>query len=120
MPGSARRLGAICYGGAVSGSFGVAGSRNLRFRYGLVLGAALAALALAGCGRKGPLELPPSAAAVPQERQAPGLSPLGSGPPSEPASQRSAIGEPAGIASDGRAIAPVGEKRRIPLDVLID
>jgi predicted small lipoprotein YifL len=100
----------------------VAYSRNLTFRYGLALGMTLAALALAGCGRKGPLELPPSASAVPQERQpqSPGLSPLSASQPAEPANQRSAIGEPAGIARDGRAIAPVGEKRHIPLDVLID
>ncbi len=35
-------------------------------------------------------------------------------------SQRTVTGERAGIAADGRAVAPQGEKRRVPLDALID
>jgi predicted small lipoprotein YifL len=47
------------------------------------------AAALAGCGRKGPLDLPPSAAAAPQPaQQATGngllTSPLGTGAPAQP------------------------------------
>jgi len=48
------------------------------------------AAALAGCGRKGPLDLPPSAAATPAPEQqpaaGPGLlaSPLGTGAPAQP------------------------------------
>lgn len=46
------------------------------------------AAAVAGCGRKGPLDLPPSAAATPQPAQQPagtGLltSPLGTGAPAQ-------------------------------------
>jgi predicted small lipoprotein YifL len=83
----------------------------------------MAALALAGCGRKGGLDPPPSAAASPQQpaqQQGVGLSPLTAEQPSEPASQKSVLGERAGIGSGGAAIAPVGKKRHIPLDVLID
>lgn len=98
------------------------GQRN--FARVIILGAAIAALGLVGCGRKGGLDAPPSGAAVPQsqERQSArpsGLSPIGSGS-SDPVDQRAVTGERAGMSGDGRAVAPVGEKRHIPLDVLID
>ena len=110
------------------------GVRRPAFRHIFILGAAVAALAVAGCGRKGPLELPPSAstpASTPastaqQQLQQPGALPSGSLPsfggsqPSEPDSQRTVTGARAGIDSSGAAVAPAGEKRRIPLDVLID
>jgi predicted small lipoprotein YifL len=62
--------------------------------------AAISALALAlgltlsACGRRGPLEMPPGVAATPQ-----GLAEL----------------DP-----QGRPIAPPGEKKRLPIDVLLD
>lgn len=107
------------------------GVRRPAFRHIFILGAAVAALAVAGCGRKGPLELPPSAStpastAQQQQPQQPGALPSGSLPsfggsqPSEPDSQRTVTGARAGIDSSGAAVAPAGEKRRIPLDVLID
>lgn len=113
----------------LSGVSGVTGLRSFTVKHGLVLGAVIAALGLSGCGRKGPLDLPPSAAVdapaqnQPQQgnaQQGPGFTSFGSTQPREPESQRTAIGERAGVASDGRPIAPRGEKRRIPLDALID
>jgi predicted small lipoprotein YifL len=83
----------------------------------------MAALAVAGCGRKGPLDPPPSISAAPQpeqQRQQSGLPSFGTGQPPEPESQRTVLGARAGIDSTGAAVAPAGEKKRIPLDVLID
>ena len=68
----------------------------------IVLAGALAAATLAGCGRKGPMELPPSAQVMP-----PDIDP--------------ATGEPRAILSpDGYPVAPSGEKKPIALDWLID
>src|SRR5262245_34028724 len=54
------------------GDFGVVGSRgSVYWRLGLVLALA-AGLGLAGCGRKGALEAPPSAALPPQVAAQPG------------------------------------------------
>jgi predicted small lipoprotein YifL len=63
---------------------------------------ALATALLAGCARKGPLELPPSAQATP-----PAVDP--------------ATGQPRpAISPEGYPLAPIGEKKHIPLDWLID
>jgi len=55
----------------------------------------LAGLTLSACGRKGPLDPPPASLAGPQ---------------------------PAALETDaqGRDIAPPGEKKRLPIDVLLD
>jgi predicted small lipoprotein YifL len=74
-----------------------------------MLGTAIAVLGLTGCGRKNNLDPPASAAATAEPVQS-----------SIPANQRTATGAPAGFGRDGQATAPVGEKRRIPLDALID
>jgi len=64
------------------------------------IGALVAALGVAGCGRKGGLDPPPDAAIG-----EPGVAPQG-GP---------------GVGSDGKAAAPAqGPKRSTPLDWLID
>ena len=67
----------------------------------VLIGALAAAALLAGCGRKGPLELPPSAqvADVPNPP---------TGKPQPP------------MTREGYPIAPRGENRPIPLDWLID
>jgi len=112
----------------LSGVSEVTGLRNFTVRQGLVLGAMVVALGLAGCGRKGPLEPPPSAAAAapsqqptqPSAQQGPGFASFQTNSADEPMSQRTVTGERAGIAADGRAVAPQGEKRRVPLDALID
>jgi len=75
------------------------------------------ALALAACGRKGPLDLPPSAAAPsPPPAASPGLvSPVGGSPIGRPPSSGDT-----GFSSSGQAQAPRGEKKSIPLDVLLN
>jgi predicted small lipoprotein YifL len=57
-----------------------------------------AAFALSACGRKGPLDPPPSASLAGQEPASTGLV----------------------MDSEGRPIAPAGPKKRIPLDVLLN
>lgn len=75
------------------------------------------ALALAACGRKGPLDLPPSAAVPnPPPAATPGLaSPVGG----SPIGRAPATGD-TGFSREGRAQAPHGEKKSIPLDVLLN
>ena len=60
----------------------------------------IVALALSGCGRKGPLDLPPSAAI----NQPPG----------------SAAAEAPAIGPDGRPVAPAGNKKPLPIDWLLN
>ncbi len=85
-----------------------------------LIGLAVAALGLAACGRKGPLDAPPGAS-VQSEPQAnnpinPNLmSPIGATPIGGQAKD-----DFAGVDSSGRAVAPKGEKKRIPLDVLLN
>ena len=69
---------------------------------GALVGALAIAGVLAGCGRKGPLEPPPSAQAVE--------------PGKEPATGKA---QPV-MTRDGYPVAPPGEKRHIFLDWLID
>ena len=66
-----------------------------------LIAALIAAALLSGCGRKGPLELPPSAQAAPVNDPA-------TGKPRPPLDRY------------GYPIAPPGENKPIPLDVLID
>ena len=76
---------------------------------GLAVTGALAALLLAGCGRKGPLDPPPGAWVT---------------PPGTPSHQtaRPAPAQPATLeyGPDGKPIAPAGPKRRIPGDWLLE
>ena len=87
---------------------------------GLAVVATMAAvLALAGCGRKGPLDPPPGASATGEaEPQSSGLlspmaSPIGGG------GGKSSSAEPA-IGPDGRPLAPKGPKRPFVLDGLLN
>ena len=69
----------------------------------------LVAIVLAGCGRKGPLDLPPGAAidsstSLPQDS---GTSP-------------SLLGSMSGSAPGAKPAAPAGPKKSIPLDVLLN
>jgi predicted small lipoprotein YifL len=71
-------------------------------RLALIGALAVAPVVLAGCGRKGPLEAPPSGRFLP-----PTIDP--------------ATGEPRPIMSpEGYPIAPAGEQKRLPIDWLID
>jgi len=82
---------------------GVALGSDLTLLRIATVGALASALALTGCGRKGPLDAPPSAAI------------------SEPATDAQP-NSAAGIGPDGKPIAPPpsGSKRWTPLDVLLD
>jgi predicted small lipoprotein YifL len=91
-----------------------------------VIGALAAALGLAGCGRKGPLDPPPAAAAPtgqPAESTQPGfMTPFG-GPPGTSSSTgqiASGGGGGAGVDASGQAVAPKGPHKSIPLDVLLN
>jgi predicted small lipoprotein YifL len=66
----------------------------------LPLLAGVLALGLFGCGRKGPLDLPPSAA-------------INQPPPAAGA-------EPAAVDPDGRPVAPAGTKKSLPIDWLLN
>ena len=71
--------------------------RSVRSLPLVVLG--MLALALAGCGRKGGLDLPPSAAV----NQPPGTT-----------------AEAPAVGPDGRPLAPAGNKKRLLIDPLLD
>jgi predicted small lipoprotein YifL len=86
-------------------------SRNHRpFLRLALMGVLVASFALAACGRKGPLDPPPSALAgqqvAPDDEAAPG--------PAVAQPYRGPIGP------DGKPIAPGMRDRRTPLDVLLN
>lgn len=84
--------------------------RPVRSLIPLVLAGALA-LALSGCGRKGALDPPPGGYALDRRTT------------STPVTDRGlATAKPRSpeYDEDGRPIAPAGERRRTPLDFLID
>jgi predicted small lipoprotein YifL len=74
---------------------------DLRFARIAAIGALVAALGLAGCGRKGPLDPPPGATAADASVSRPDLEPV--------------------IGPDGKVIAPSqGPKRSTPIDWLLN
>ena len=82
-----------------------------------LIGVLAASLGLAACGRKGPLDAPPGAslagephANMPGLMSTQGATPVGS----------EAKDGYAGIDSNGRPIAPKGQKKQIPLDILLN
>jgi predicted small lipoprotein YifL len=73
--------------------------------------------ALAGCGRKAGLDLPPDAPAAAKNQPAPDFATV----PGSAGSMTSGTAEvyrPPG--SSTTAVAPRGEKKRIPLDAILD
>jgi len=74
-------------------------------------GVLIVALLLAGCGRKGPLDLPPIDAV---QQQGQGTDQSGAA-----ASQPRSSG-PIEYNVDGRPLAPRGQKKKLPGDVLLD
>ena len=75
-----------------------------RFRLGLI-GALVASLGLAACGRKGPLDPPPGASLATDQ-------PV-------PSSAETRDSRPI-VGPDGKPLAPAGANKRIPLDVLLN
>jgi predicted small lipoprotein YifL len=94
-PNASRRATRFCYVAARRGERFVI--RSVRHLPLVVLG--ILVLGLAGCGRKGPLDLPPSAAI----NQPPGTA--AAAPAADP---------------DGRPVAPAGNRKRLPIDPLLD
>jgi predicted small lipoprotein YifL len=92
-------------------------SRFRPFPHLALIGALAASLALAACGRKGPLESPPGASvqSEPQANNPSLMSPIGATPIGGKAKD-----DFAGVDSSGRAVAPKGQKKQIPLDILLN
>lgn len=76
-----------------------------------------AALALGGCGRKGPLD-PPPGASLAGEPQA-NMPDLMSKPAATPIGGQAQNGNP-GVGPDGQPLAPKGPKKQIFLDGLLN
>lgn len=91
--------------------------RNRPFLHLALIGALVASLGLAACGRKGPLD-PPPGASLEGEPQAnmPGLM---SSRGAAPIGGEAKDGNP-GVGPDGQPLAPKGPNKRIPLDVLLN
>ena len=89
---------------------------NPRFAQIAVIGALAAAFALTGCGRKGPLDLPPGAAAAAQPAK-----PANTGFGLNPMATQEAPATPAAFDSEGHPVAPANApKKRLPMDWLIE
>ena len=100
------------YGAADEGSE-LSSQSELRPARIAAMGALVAALSVAGCGRKAGLDPPPGATAADISVSRPDLS------PPDPSTGRSG-GEPV-ILPDGRVIAPSeGPKRSTPIDWLLN
>ncbi len=78
---------------------------------------AVAALGLSGCGRKGPLDLPPSAAAAPPVTASPAVSANPNEPSAAGAAHEAAIKN--GFDAHGNPVAPPGQNRPFLLDPLL-
>jgi predicted small lipoprotein YifL len=95
--------------------------RDRPFLKAALVGALVVSFGLAGCGRKGPLDPPPSASmdnAAPAARDPTlanpiGVSPIGSGGSSRPASE-------SGVDAAGRPAASKGPDRPLFLDRLLN
>ena len=70
-----------------------------------LIGALAAALSLAACGRKGPLDPPPGGSLA--------------GDQATPIGGQSKVDNP-GVDANGRPQAPKGPNKRVPLDVLLN
>lgn len=94
---------------------------SFRDRYFLrlaLIGALVASLGLAACGRKGPLDPPPGASLEGQPQpNMPDL--IGNNRAAAPIGSTSTASNP-GVGPDGQPLAPKGPKKSIPLDVLLN
>jgi predicted small lipoprotein YifL len=85
------------------------------FRFALI-GLAAASLGLTACGRKGPLDPPPGASLAGEQSTTP--NPM-SNPLVAPIGGHAKEGD-GGMRPDGHPLAPKGQKKDIPLDVLLN
>ena len=81
-----------------------------------LIGALVASLGLAACGRKGPLDPPPGASLAGEKANTPNPS---VNPMASPIGGQATDDNP-GVGADGRPLAPKGPKKHIPLDVLLN
>ncbi len=93
-------------------------SRNRSFLRLALIGALVASLGLAACGRKGSLDLPPGASLA-GESQANVPGPMNSSGGAVPFGGQ-AKDDNTGVGPDGQPPTPKGPKKRIPLDVLLN
>jgi predicted small lipoprotein YifL len=100
------------YGAATSGDFDVNRNDRRHYRRWALIIVGTAALALAGCGRKGPLDLPPTASS-----QAPAAA-VQNDPAAEQASKPSVFNSSYG--ADAPPTAAKGPKRPFVLDPLLN
>ena len=82
-----------------------------------LIGLAAVSLGLAACGRKGPLDPPPSASLA-GEQQVSSPNPM-SNPIAAPIGGQAKNDNP-GVGPNGHVQAPKGLKKQIPLDVLLN
>ncbi|TXJ08695.1 MAG: hypothetical protein E6Q28_16870 [Afipia sp.] len=102
----------------VSRNFGdqyVTARSNRSFSKLTAIGLIVASCALAGCGRKAGLDLPPGASA--DQKGAP-QSDFATANPNSAANIQNDVYRPPGSAN--APMAPRGEKKRIPLDAILD
>jgi predicted small lipoprotein YifL len=90
-------------------------SIDRRFIRVITIGAFAAMLGLAGCGRKGPLDLPPSSSLAEPAQAAPQGPGASVNPMATPTTQA-----PPAFGPNGEPIAPKGPKRPLALDCLLD
>jgi predicted small lipoprotein YifL len=90
--------------------------RDRRFLRLALIGALMASLGLAACGRKGALDPPPGASLTGEQSAAP--SPMAN-PIASPIGGHAKDDNP-GMDASGRALAPKGQKKQIPIDVLLN
>ena len=86
------------------------------FAYVAAIGLLAAAFAIAGCGRKGPLDPPPSEGST-----APAKKPASSGASLSAIEPSEAPSSPPAFDAQGRPVAPANApKKRLPMDWLIE
>ena len=89
---------------------------TVRFLRLALIGALVASLGLAACGRKGPLDPPPGASLAGEQQANP--NPM-SNPIASPIGGQSKDDNPA-LGPDGLPLSPKGPKKHIPLDDLLN
>mgnify|MGYP000237528959 FL=1 len=97
------------------GDYHVTARSNRSFSKLTAIGLIVASCALAGCGRKAGLDLPPGASA--DQKGAP-QSDFATANPNSAANIQNDVYRPPGSAN--APMAPRGEKKRIPLDAILD
>jgi predicted small lipoprotein YifL len=107
------RTGQSLYGAARIGDFDVTRNDGTGLRWALIL-LGTAALLLGGCGRKGPLDLPPTASGL-----QPTAAAVQTDPTAAPQASQPSVSNP-NYGSDQLPVAGKGPKRPFALDPLLN